>query len=83
MRHSQFINSQVSRECNDGAIVARSVGSQDGCYTSVLIVDIGQDMINQTIECVYYDNVQSSSITIGETRLIITEGVVNTSYIIL
>ena len=35
LRHSQFINSQVTGECNDGAIVAKSVGSQDGCYTSV------------------------------------------------
>ena len=75
MRHSQFINSQVTGECNDGAIAARSVRSQNGCYTSVLTIDIGMEMINQTIECVYYDNVQSSSITIGEARLIITEGI--------
>ena len=76
LRHSQFINSQVTGECNDGAIAAWSVGSQNGCYVSVLTVDIGMEMVNQTIECVYYDNVQSSSTTVGETRLIITEGII-------
>ena len=78
MRHSQFINSQVTGECNDGAIVARSVGIQDGCYTSVLTIDIGQEMTNQTIECVYYNNfIQTgdSTIIIGQTMLKISGGI--------
>ena len=53
LRHSQFINSQAHGHCNDGAIVARSVGSQDGCYTSMLSVTVGQEMVDQTIECAY------------------------------
>ena len=80
LRHSLFSTSEAHGQCNDGAIVARSVGSQAGCFTSALTVVIGLEMINQTIECVYYDNVQISSLTIGETRLIITEGINNIIY---
>ena len=73
LRHSQF-NSQAHGQCNDGAIVARSVGSQDGCYMSVLNVTVGQDMIDQTIECAY-DNIQTGKLIINQTTLRLTQGI--------
>ena len=73
LRHSQF-NSQAQGQCNDGAIVARSVGTQDGCYMSLLSVMVGQEMINRTIECVY-NNIQTGKlIMINQTTIRLTQG---------
>ena len=72
LRHSQFINSQAHGQCNDGAIVARSVGSQDECYTSMLSVTVGQEMVDQTIECAY-NNIQTGKLIINQTMLRLTQ----------
>ena len=63
----------MTGECNDGAILAKSVGVEAGCYTSMLNVTIEQDMINKTIECVY-DDFQVGSSLIGQTTLKTTQG---------
>ena len=73
LRHSQF-NSQAHGQCNDGAIVTSSVGTQDGCFTSILSVMIGQEMINRTIECAY-DNIQTGKLIINQTTLRLTQGI--------
>lgn len=46
------MNSQATGECIDGT-VARSVGVSDSCYTSQLSLAIGEEMVNETIECIY------------------------------
>ena len=72
MRHSQF-NSEAQGQCNDGAIVAKSVGSQGGCYTSMLSVTVGQEMVHRTIECAY-NNIQTGKSIINRTTLRLTQG---------
>ena len=64
----------MTGECNDGAILAKSVGVEAGCYTSMLNVTIEQGMINKTIECVYDDLQTGSSPIIGQTTLKTTQG---------
>ena len=41
LRHSMYINSQATGQCNGGKIVAKSVDVSEDCYTSHLIVSIG------------------------------------------
>ena len=70
LRHSQYMNSQVTGECTDGT-VARSVGVSDSCYTSQLSLVVGEEMVNETIECIYR-NVQGVSTTVGQKMLSLT-----------
>ena len=53
--HSTFSNG-ASGDCNDGAIVATSIGVADNNYTSQLSVKISQDMNNKTVECIRHSN---------------------------
>ena len=46
---------QAIGDCNDGAIVARSVGVSANHYISTLNITVEPDMINETIECVHQD----------------------------
>ena len=74
LRHSQYddVNSPPYAECNQGAVVAKSVGSFDNqYYTSQLVVTIGEEMINETIEC-SHDNL-IERITIGQKSLLVTQ----------
>ena len=73
LRHSQF-NSEAHGHCNDGAIVARSVGSQGECYTSMLSVTVGQEMVDRTIECAYYNIQTGKLIIINQATLRLTQG---------
>ena len=41
----------TSRDCNDGAIMARSIGVEDSQYTSQLNVTVTDDMAGKTIIC--------------------------------
>ena len=70
LRHSQYNISGAIGECNDGAIIASSVGVSGDLYTSQLNITISQDMINETIECVHQDTAGNRS-TIGRMTLII------------
>ena len=42
-----------SEECNQGAVLAKSIGRFDDCYTSQLIVTVEEEIINGTIGCIY------------------------------
>ena len=57
LRHSAYINSQATGQCNGGEIMAESVGASisENCYTSQLSLAVGEEMINETIECLYSD----------------------------
>ena len=76
LRHSQYNNSLGAiGECNDGAIVASSVGVSGDHYTSQLNVTVGQEMINGTIECMHEDIQQNR--TVGQKTLEITTGTIS------
>ena len=55
LRHSQYNNSRAIGDCNDGAIIASSVGVLGDRYISQLNVTITQEMTNETIECMHED----------------------------
>ena len=40
-------------ECNQGAVLAKSIGRFGECYTSQLIITVGGEMINGTIGCIH------------------------------
>ena len=68
LRHSQFsqqLSQPAGGECNDGRIVARSIGPGvlNGTYLSELNVTVSEDMNNKTTECVaeYINGTQSNS----------------------
>ena len=74
LRHSAYgTGAGVNGECNDGAMVARSVGVSANHYTSMLNITVGHEMINKTIECLHRD-IQGNTSTIGQAVLRITEG---------
>ena len=70
LRHSQY-NSQPTGECI-GGIVARGVGVSENCYTSQLSLAVGEEMVNETIECIYSDVQGASTIIVGRRRLNLT-----------
>jgi hypothetical protein len=77
LRHSRYNGMDPGNrgppreECNQGEILAKSIGVFDECYTSHLIVTIGEEMINGTIECIH-DNFKERTI-INQKSLVVTE----------
>ena len=67
------MDSPPHADCNCGAVIAKSIGVIDNCYTSQLIVTIGEDMINKTIECSIQNEVEGSSTRVGQKSLMTTE----------
>ena len=74
LRHSQFMNSQATGECNNGTITASSIGVSEGFYSSRLNITVVQGIINETIECVHHNIINNEVTTIGHKILEITEG---------
>ena len=64
LRHNEF-NDGSSGECNQGAIIAQSVGVQDTCFTSQLHVNISSALNNKTVNC----SEINSMVTVGESRI--------------
>jgi hypothetical protein len=81
LRHSRYNNivndtdpesvGPPNGKCNQGTVVAKSIGVFDDCYTSQLIVTVGEEMINGTIECIH-DNFIERTI-VNQKSLMITE----------
>ena len=73
LRHSSYINSRATGQCNGGRIVAESVGASESknCYISQLSLAVGEEMVNETIECIYSD-LGTISVTVGRRRLNLT-----------
>ena len=65
LRHSQYsdVEASANGECNQGSVLAKSIGIHQQCYISQLIVTIEEEMINKTIEC-SVDNLIGTSTTI-------------------
>ena len=52
--HSQFSRPQgIKISCNNGAIIARSLQSENGTYTSQLSVTVTPELIGDAIECAH------------------------------
>ena len=49
--HLSFSTSGASDSCNNGAITAESVGVEDNCFTSRLMVTVSPTLNETTIEC--------------------------------
>ena len=74
--HNSFAT--AAGECNDGAIVARSLGVEGNNYTSQLIVNVTSDMNNKTITCFYDDGTSVDKEIVLMTRInTICEGIVS------
>ena len=64
--HNGFSNpGALVGECNDGAIVAESVGVNGTCYTSQLNVTVSRRLHNKTVTC----SESSNSNEIGKSRI--------------
>ena len=72
LRHDRFSSGSIDGVCNNGAIVGRSLGVKDGCYTSELNVTISPTLNNKTIMCRH--NSDSGINTIGTSKLTILQG---------
>ena len=73
LRHERFAGPRgVTAECNDGAIVGRSVGAENGCYTSQLRFTFTPSFNNKTVSCTYNSNVAVN--IIGTSILTMLEG---------
>ena len=75
LRHSRYddVDSPPHADCNGGAVIAKSIGVFDNCYTSQLIVIIGEEMVNKTIECSIQNEVDEGSTRVGQKSLMTTE----------
>ena len=75
LRHRQFRNGLAVGECNNGAVMAHSIGVVEsnllvgGCYSSQLDISTNIDMNNKTVMCLHVDGSNDS----------ITETVVDTA----
>ena len=57
-------------ECNQGAVLAKSIGRFGECYTSQLIITVGEEMINGTIGCTHNNFIEIT--IVNQKSLIIT-----------
>ena len=54
LRHSQFESGSPSGNCNDGAVIAQSLGAVDNtCFSSQLSITIDLEMNNKTVQCAH------------------------------
>ena len=79
LRHSQYEYNSTIGECNNGAVIARSIGVLDingsRCYSSQLSVIINSAMNNKTVTCLYLN--RTSEIVIDTLRIDITTGILS------
>ena len=72
LRHSQFSSVGISGDCNNGKIIARSVGVDNDCYISQLMITVSGDFNNKSIYCIH-DSTMGLK-TIGLSTLNVLEG---------
>ena len=65
LRHSQFVSGSIG-ECNDGAVIARSIGVKDTngscCYASQLSFTANSDHNNKTVTCLHISNINVTDV---------------------
>jgi hypothetical protein len=70
LSHSRFMEG-ISRSCNSGAVVARSVGvTDDVCYTSQLRVQVSSSLNSRTVQCAH-DSTAGQTTTVGRSTLVV------------
>ena len=75
LRHSRYTGGGTVGDCNDGAIVGRSLRRDGSCYTSQLTVTVGSNLLNNirmTIQCTHISDTGAD--TVGESSLTIASG---------
>ena len=81
LRHSQFTVSAghgTFGECNNGAIVARSIGVTNNRYISELNVTVSANLHNRTVQCI---KLYSSLRVIGKSTITVVTGKLQELYI--
>ena len=71
LRHSLFDSGGIAGVCSNGAIMGRSIGVENGCYTSQLNVTVDPTLNMRTVRCTHTSLKRT---TIGETTLTVVEG---------
>lgn len=56
LRHSRFNTAGDTGNCNNGAIVGRSVDAVNNCFTSQLNVTVSASLNNKTVQCIHSTN---------------------------
>ena len=81
LRHSRFLNeSAVGGECNNGAVVAQSIGvdadtdSERKCFSSQLNISTNMDMNNKTVVCLHDDATGNGTSVINTSTIIFITG---------
>ena len=69
-------STESAETCNNGAIIGRVISTDNGTYTSQLMVRISPEMSSSTITCAY-DNGDMDTPVIYSTLLNITQGIMN------
>ena len=69
LSHSQFMEG-ISKSCNGGAIVARSIGVTDNCYSSRLSIQVSSSLNSRTIQCAHDSNAGPTT-TVGTSTLVL------------
>ena len=73
LRHSQFSRSEgTSGNCNNGAIVARSIGVESDCFTSQLNITVSAGLTNKTVQCDH--NSAGGTASVGTSTLNVITG---------
>ena len=76
LHHAEYTgmsSPKAIRDCNDGAIIASSIGiSNYNYYISIVNITVWLEMNNKTIEC-FHHNVQNQITSIGQEVLRITD----------
>lgn len=74
LRHSQFSSPEgTTGECNNGAIIGKSTGVENNCYTSQLNVTVSGSLNNKTVTCVHNSDTGQLN-TIGEGLITLAPG---------
>ena len=67
-----FYNSEViERDCNNGAMIGRTIRAENNTFISQLTVSVSAEMIGMNISCYHYGSTQ---ILIGSQLLTLTSG---------
>ena len=82
LRHSRFLNNEsaVGGECNNGRVVAQSIGvdvdtnSERKCFSSQLNISTNMDMNNKTVVCLHDDATGNGTSIIGISTIIFITG---------
>ena len=76
LRHSLFAVRGAFGDCNNGAIVGRSLRVENNCYISQLNVTISTSLNNKTVQCAHNSDVGTN--TVDEASLNVISGIKNT-----